>query len=303
MRRVLLRALVGFAVVFAGGCGKKSVESTGAPDAKPQVKVTAVQEQGGGPQANGSPEERWKQLAATANKEKPNLKQASAVAAEIAKQPPEAKDVYLAVLEDAASSPYAKSLAVVSFTPPYTTGQIDRLLKLTEDDRDDNTRWCAAMVLGYADDPRAVDALKKLSTASNHQVRYHALRGLAFRSKEDMVNYLALWDDPKTTDSLRNDIVMQASAGDARAAVATFEKALKTPTLREDVRAMSAEALGRAAQASSLPILQERAENDASESVRAAAKAACKAIELALQASPTNGIPGLGGGPMTPLAQ
>jgi HEAT repeat protein len=234
---------------------------------------------------NGPPASRetllaqWQDLAKAASKDKPNVDEASAVAESLVTQfGAEALAPLYDVMADPKATPYAKALAAVSLKIAPDPSVMPRLIQLIQPENDLTTRVCAISVLAAIPNTDADTTLKALTNDKERQVRFQALRGLAARGNEGRKALGDLWKQPDTTPREKADIINVLSAGSITDSLPVFQDALRDQTVQESTRMMAVQMLGRAGNQSSFPALNECAEKDPSEKVRAAAKNAVTAI-------------------------
>ena len=160
--------------------------------------------------------------------------------------------------------------------------QAPRLTALTKPENDATTRVCATSLLGTIQGPEADAALAELKNDNDRRVRFQALHALAKRGSEGRKAFMDLWKQPDTTPAERGDIVNVLSGGSISDSIMIFMDAVRNTQLDESVRILAAQTLGRVGNQSALQILNECAEKDSSEKVRAAAKTAAEAVSARL---------------------
>jgi len=222
---------------------------------------------------------KWLELAKSATREKPNIDEGLMLAEKLAQFGPDALMPMVDVLADAASTPYAKALASMGLSYQADAKLLPKLLPLVKPEKDLAMRICAAGVLANVPGAQAEAALNELKADKERQVRFHALRGLATRSAAGRKALADLWKQPDTTPAERNQIVMVLSSGTASDSQPLFQEAMRDTTLPEETRLFAIQILGRVGAPAFAPSLNECAEKDPNEKIRAAAKTAAEAIQ------------------------
>ena len=220
------------------------------------------------------------ELAKNATREKPNIEEGLTLAERLAQFGPDALMPMADVLADAASTPYTKAFASMGLCYLADPRLLPKLLPLVKPEKDVTTRVCATSVLANIPGAEAEAALNELKTDKDRQVRFHALRGLAVRSAAGHTALADVWKQPDTTLAERNQILSVLSSGAAASdSQALFQEAMRDTTLPEDTRLFAIQILGRVGAKDLLPSVNECAEKDPSEKIRAAAKGAAEAIQ------------------------
>jgi HEAT repeat protein len=235
---------------------------------------------------------QWMELAKTATRDKTNVEEGAAIAQKLAEQGPDALQPIIDVLADKASTPFAKALAAMSLRGNLDAKQVPRLLALLQPENDPTTRVCATSLLSLIQGPEVDTALDGLKADSNRQVRFQATRAMAMRGSPDGRKALGeLWKQPETTQAERSDIINVLSFGSVSDSLNLFHEAARDPKLDEPTRVVAIQLLGRAGNQTSLAVLTECAEKDASEKVRAAAKTAVQALNERLTKAAGSSLP------------
>ncbi len=183
------------------------------------------------------------------------------------------------VLDSAESSPSAKILAVISLTGHIQPSHLERLLALTQTERDQVTRGCALNLLGLINDPAAEERIRALLTDPDPHVSKEAVLVLLRRNDDTAVQRAcALWKDPATESKDRDEIVLAFPTSRALDNLFIYEDAACNASLDYTARHHAVNILGMLGTADTVSKLAACIEKEEMPHMRSLMEAAQKAI-------------------------
>lgn len=206
---------------------------------------------------------------------------------QLAAQGTETIEPIFQVLESAESSPSAKILSVISLRAHIQPSHLERLLALTQSERDQVTRGCALNLLGLINDPAAEERIRALLTDSDPHVSKEAVLVLLRQDDETAVQRAcALWKDPATESKDRDEIVLAFPTSRAQDNLFIYEEAACNGSLDYTARHHAINILGTLGTVETVSKLAACTEKEEIPQMRSLMEAAQKAI-LAREESST----------------
>lgn len=232
--------------------------------------------------------EKWLKVAKNAAPDAASISEASTLAAQIAVADRTAYAPMLDILADPASTPAAKVASTVSLKFFVQPSMIVRLRELSKTGQEATTRACATELLGAIPGQETDALLDQLKTDPERRVRFTALKAIASRNPEGRKDLQEYWKLPDVTKREKAAIVQTLAVGPISDSLGIFQEAILDTEIEESVRLQAAQLLAQVGDKSMLDALNQCAEKDPSEQVRAAAKAGVDAISA--RKEPVSGL-------------
>lgn len=275
-----LFATFALALALSTGCGGPE---TTPPAPEPVLPQETPETDPYEDMSTGELVDKWQTLAnAGRNKLDPNV--AVAITAELARRP-NGLDPLLNILGDAETDPVAKMLAVISLNDHVSEDIQDRLVAMTQPERETTTRVCAAHLLGRLDTAAARKRLQELRNDEERRVRVEAELMLVMQREPEALDTLreAVWDAPGTTAAEKEQLVLFLPPERAEAYRDIYIEAATDETLSVTTRTKAIDTLGRLTHPSVAEALRTVAEKEPVPKIRNLAQVALEAVEARLE--------------------
>lgn len=197
----------------------------------------------------------------------------------------EAINKILGVLENQQEKPLAKYLAVIALTPYLRENWSEKLLPLTEPDKEVNTRVCALSLLSLIQKPEITNHLKKFVNDTEERVRFEVLTALAKRGESEGIQHIqSLWDNAKDSPDKREHILLSIPPSEIPHFLHLFRESAQDNNLSLTVRRESIMQLGRYGKdKEDADTLKHILDTDIENSIKELAQSALDAVNARMQ--------------------
>jgi len=158
----------------------------------------------------------------------------------------------------------------------------ERLLGWTSQERDEETRKMATHVLGMLSTPGALERMKMLLADRQRPVRETAVGVLlSFHPELVQEQLQRFWDDPETSASIREQVVLGMPPHLVEPFIGIYGEAVLDTRLSATARLKSVSVLGQLGAREHVEILRKCVDNDPDEVVKERARGALALLEAA----------------------
>jgi HEAT repeat protein len=198
---------------------------------------------------------------------------------QLAAQGKAALDPLFQLLDDGETDAPAKVLAVITLTGYVDASDSERLVAMTEADKNEITRGCAINLLAVLEAPETDARIKELLSDEDSYVRKEAVLVLLRRDDDDAVaGAVDLWKDANTEIKDRAEIVLAFPVIRARDYLFIYEDAACNQELEFTIRYHAIQVLGTVGSLDSAVQIARCIEVEPSEQVKGFLDRAQKAI-------------------------